>query len=303
MLPRFPLVLPHFRRSAGCANRVLWGVKRLAREFGTCPKTVRRYVREGAWSGYSRARRVPALEELSGRLEERLVRHGGNADVVRQELAAEHGLVVSLRTVERACAPYRQTLLAAVRATVRFETPPGQQLQIDFGERRVTIAGVPVRVHLFVATLGHSRRLHVRASGVRRRRIGLRELRELSRLSAACPRRSCSTTPTPWWTGTMRQRARWCSTPACTPLCRFQAYRQQRSTIETNVTAPSMCDAAHVSCLPTWHLCPAVVVFISALNTRRRARPRCPSLGGFARDRRVGGSRARRPPSGGGSVA
>ncbi|MFC0387965.1 IS21 family transposase [Muricoccus vinaceus] len=140
-----------------------WGVKRIAREFGTCPKTVRRYVREGAWSGYSRARRVPALEELSGWLEERLVRHGGNADVVRQELAAEHGLVVSLRTVERACAPFRSQLLAAARATVRFETPPGRQLQIDFGERRVAIAGVPVRVHLFVATLGHSRRLHVRA--------------------------------------------------------------------------------------------------------------------------------------------
>ena len=140
-----------------------WGVKRIAREFGTCPKTVRRYVREGAWSGYSRARRMPALEELSGWLEERLVRHGGNADVVRQELASEHGLAVSLRTVERACAPYRQQLQAAARATVRFETPPGRQLQIDFGERRVLIGGAPVRVHLFVATLGHSRRLHVRA--------------------------------------------------------------------------------------------------------------------------------------------
>jgi transposase len=140
-----------------------WGVKRIAREFGTCPKTVRRYVREGSWSGYSRAQRKPGLADLAGWLEERLVRHGGNADVVRQELAAEHGLAVSLRTVERACAPFRAQLLAATRATVRFETPPGRQLQIDFGERRVLIGGAPMRVHLFVATLGHSRRLHVRA--------------------------------------------------------------------------------------------------------------------------------------------
>ncbi|WP_408906488.1 IS21 family transposase [Sabulicella glaciei] len=140
-----------------------WGVKRIAREFGTCPKTVRRYVRAGSWAGYSRAQRRPSLADLAGWLEERLVRHGGNADVVRQELAAEHGLVVSLRTVERACAPFRQRLLAAARATVRFETPPGRQLQIDFGERRVRIGGLPVRVHLFVATLGYSRRLHVRA--------------------------------------------------------------------------------------------------------------------------------------------
>src|SRR4051794_41836652 len=43
-----------------------WGVKRIAREFGTCPKTVRRYVREGAWSGYTRARRVAAREGLAG---------------------------------------------------------------------------------------------------------------------------------------------------------------------------------------------------------------------------------------------
>jgi transposase len=140
-----------------------WGCKRIAREFGTCPKTVRRYVREGGWTGYARTRRAPALAGLGGWLAERLARHGGNADVVRQDLAAEHGLALSLRTVERACAPHRQRLLAEARATVRFETPPGRQMQIDFGERRVWIGGEPVRVHLFVATLGYSRRLHVRA--------------------------------------------------------------------------------------------------------------------------------------------
>jgi hypothetical protein len=48
-------------------------------------------------------------------------------------------------------------------ATVRFETTPGRQLQIDFGERLVEIAGRKVKVFLFVATLGYSRRLHVRA--------------------------------------------------------------------------------------------------------------------------------------------
>jgi hypothetical protein len=64
--------------------------------------------------------------------------------------------------VERAVAPLRQALRAAARATVRFETRPGQQLQIDFGERTVVIAGVKERVYCFVATLGHSRRLHVR---------------------------------------------------------------------------------------------------------------------------------------------
>lgn len=36
-----------------------------------------------------------------GWLAERFRRHAGNADVVRQEFAAEKGIAVSLRTVER----------------------------------------------------------------------------------------------------------------------------------------------------------------------------------------------------------
>lgn len=96
-------------------------------------------------------------------MEERFRRHAGNADVVRQELAAEKGIEVSLRTVERAVAHLRRELRAAARATVRFETRPGQQLQIDFGQRRVDIGGASRLVTFFVATLGYSRRIHVRA--------------------------------------------------------------------------------------------------------------------------------------------
>jgi hypothetical protein len=77
-----------------------------------------------------------------------------NADVVRQALLREHQLTVSLRTVERAVAPLRQAPRAAARATVRFETRPGQLLQIDFGEWAVVIAGVKERVYCFVGTLG-----------------------------------------------------------------------------------------------------------------------------------------------------
>jgi hypothetical protein len=78
--------------------------------------------------------------------------------VVRQDLLAEKSIKLSLRTVEREVAPLRQE-----RATVRFETPPGKQLQIDFGERRALIDGESIKVYLFVATLGYSRRLYVRA--------------------------------------------------------------------------------------------------------------------------------------------
>ena len=97
-------------------------------------------------------------------LRERFFRHGGNADVIRQELESEHGIKICLRSVEKRVQCWRRELKAERRATVRFETRPGQQLQIDFGEARVWIAEERVRVHLFVATLGYSRRMHIRPS-------------------------------------------------------------------------------------------------------------------------------------------
>jgi transposase len=65
--------------------------------------------------------------------------------------------------VERAVEPWRRQLRNAALATVRFETPPGRQLQADFGQCLVSIGGERVRVHLAVLTLGYSRRLLVRA--------------------------------------------------------------------------------------------------------------------------------------------
>ena len=47
---------------------------------------------------------------------------------------------MSLRTVEREVAHLRRELEAEALATVRFETPPGKQLQIHFGETRVPVA-------------------------------------------------------------------------------------------------------------------------------------------------------------------
>lgn len=140
-----------------------WGCKRIGREFGCSHHTVKRYVEAGGFVAFRAPARAGKLDGLGEWLRERFRRHRGNADVVRQELIAEHGIAVSLRTVERAVAGYRQELDAEARATVRFETPPGKQMQIDFGERLVEIAGIKVRAYLFVATLGYSRRLHVRA--------------------------------------------------------------------------------------------------------------------------------------------
>src|SRR5512138_1026441 len=99
-----------------------WGSKRIARELGCDRKTVKRYLQKGGWRPYRSPRRAKALDGLEDWLAERFRRHRGNADVIRQELASEHGIAVSLRTVERAVAALRRELDAEARATVRFET-------------------------------------------------------------------------------------------------------------------------------------------------------------------------------------
>ena len=66
-----------------------WGTRRIAEEFGCSRNTVRRYLEAGGWMSYSR---TPGTGMLGGRdawLEERFLRHRGNAEVVRQDLKRE----------------------------------------------------------------------------------------------------------------------------------------------------------------------------------------------------------------------
>src|SRR4051794_9276627 len=109
-----------------------WGAKRIAAELGCSRNTVRRYLRQGGWAPPRAPERRGALDGLGARLGERLRRHRGSADVVRQELLAEHGLAVSLRTVERAVRPWRRELVAQACTKVRLETPPRHPLRIHF---------------------------------------------------------------------------------------------------------------------------------------------------------------------------
>jgi transposase len=138
-------------------------VKQIARRLGIARNSVRRYL-AGARVGFQDRPAARRLDEDTQREVERLFGSvaEGNTVVVQQELAAQ-GIEVELRTLQRAVAPLRQEARARARATVRFETAPGQQMQIDFGQKVVAIAGEDVTVHLMTVVLGYSRRLFCRA--------------------------------------------------------------------------------------------------------------------------------------------
>ena len=155
-----PEVVRQMRQLSGMG----WGSKRIAAELGVARNTVRRYLREGA---AAEVQRRPGSWSLDGdaRAEARqlfVTTAEGNAVVVHQELKAR-GVVASVRTVQRVVREERQQQRAAEVATVRYETAPGHQMQVDFGQKRVRVAGTVVVVHLLVAVLSYSRRLFVRA--------------------------------------------------------------------------------------------------------------------------------------------
>lgn len=139
-----------------------WGTRKISEALDISRNTVKK-LRDHGWQPYKRPTRPGKLDGLDCWLRQKFFQHDGNADVIRQELKQEQHIEVSLRSIERKVKPLRQELHAAAIATVRFETPPGQQMQIDFGEKSVSIAGAQTKVHFFVATLGFSRKRYVKA--------------------------------------------------------------------------------------------------------------------------------------------
>jgi transposase len=77
--------------------------------------------------------------------------------VILREIQAE-GYTGSITTLKDYIRPKRA--LRPSRATVRFETLPGRQLQSDWGKVVTRIAGAGAEVHFIANTLGYSRRFH-----------------------------------------------------------------------------------------------------------------------------------------------
>lgn len=158
------MVEPEIVRQIRALRELRWGTRRIAAELGINRGTVKRYLRGGE---AAEVQQRPSARSLSDEQCTEVVRlfdttAEGNAVVV-QQLLAERGVDVHVRTVQRVVEPVRAQRRAAEVATVRFETAPAHQLQIDFGEKWVEIGAQRIRVMLFVAVLAYSRREYVRA--------------------------------------------------------------------------------------------------------------------------------------------
>lgn len=84
---------------------------------------------------------------------------------LQRSIQETYQVAVPLRMLQRFCKPIKDEYKRQTKAydvPMRYESGPGQQMQIDFGEKDVLVAGVPVRLHVFVAKLGYSRRIYAK---------------------------------------------------------------------------------------------------------------------------------------------
>ena len=147
------------------AVRALWerGVskKAIARELDLDIKTVRKWCRQ-AWSPQKRRSRGRVLDAWEPFLRRRAPEVGFNAMVLHRELAGQ-GYEGSYAALAKYVAPWREAWRGPELPTVRFETGPGEQAQVDWGTSWVYLGEERVRVHLFTMVLGYSRRLFTKA--------------------------------------------------------------------------------------------------------------------------------------------
>jgi len=136
--------------------------KSIARALQLDIKTVRKTLRQKQPRSYLREKQESlVLKPHKSYILKRLAAVGYCAQAIYEELRVM-GYRGSYDVVKRFVSPLRQE--AEIEATVRFETPPGRQGQADWGQCWTIIGGKRVKVHLFVLTLGYSRRMYAIAT-------------------------------------------------------------------------------------------------------------------------------------------
>lgn len=137
-------------------------MRRISKMTGISRNTVSKYLKGAEPVARRRSIQTQWLEDNRERVREEFFNGGCNCAVVQRNLK-ESGIKVGLRQLQRFSEPFRQEQKAIQKYCRRYETSPGDHMQIDFCEKTVVVAGEAVKIHVFVAVLGFSRRIFAKA--------------------------------------------------------------------------------------------------------------------------------------------
>ena len=156
MINREDWIMIQDMRSSGCH------IRDIARKLDCSDKTVSRAIRrQGPPPPRRPGVRKGKLEDFKPSIDRLLAKHVWNAEVIYHQLV-EKGYRGSRSLLRAYIQPKRA--LRQSRATTRFETGPGEQLQHDWGELSLVINGELCKVYISVNVLGYSRRFFVWAA-------------------------------------------------------------------------------------------------------------------------------------------
>jgi len=136
--------------------------RKVAQILGIDRKTVQKYWKKGGWEKRVSAKQGSILDPWR----EQLLRRAAETDYCAQVCFLELGKMGykgSYGPVKEFIRPLREERHRQEEATMRFETGPGKQAQVDWGSTWIELGGKPVRIHLFVMVLCYSRRLYAHA--------------------------------------------------------------------------------------------------------------------------------------------
>lgn len=133
-------------------------ISEIARQMDLDRKTVRSALHSEHWQPYSRVARPTKLDEHLAWLHQRAPQVNFSARILHQELRLHRRYEGSYESVKLAVRPLRAQAQSAALTQRRFETEPGEQAQVDWGQVKVLLGESLTVVHVFVMTLGYSRR-------------------------------------------------------------------------------------------------------------------------------------------------
>ena len=132
-------------------------IRAIAKRLKVSRNTVRRYLRQGGPPVYERrVERELVTMGFEERVKE-LLKDGHIGTVIYERVKGE-GYKGSLSSIYRLINAIREDEMRKEKATSRFETGPGEQMQYDWKEWELLVGGKKLKVYIHQLVLGYSRK-------------------------------------------------------------------------------------------------------------------------------------------------
>jgi transposase len=167
-----------------------WRHRKIARELGLDPRTVKRYADSKCINPQTGKKGPPSQCDPYREAIKEAYENGLSIERIHADLVSERGFSGSYYSVYRFIG---QLEVDSAKRVYRMECEPGQEAQIDYGTLYLPIGddGRKKKVHILLVTLSHSRKAYVEAVLTQSNESFIRSLENAFRHVGGVPDRLC----------------------------------------------------------------------------------------------------------------